>query len=231
MWEGFGKIFQNIAGAILGSLASAFISQGLNAAMGPKQPSRQDVMRDLQMQGDALRGASQPVRTHEQEQADQMAVEQSQARQATFRGLSEEYNKLQAAGPTTMWDPYEEANIRKEAMADAAVRGMAESGQAQELVSRRLDEARLKRSQGASQQHEQKLSNLRQQMVPYSQVERPGQAQMSPVPSVAPMPRTATQPFSTAPLDIVSMLRPGQQEPVKKRPEDSALSLYGGIQE
>jgi len=230
MWAGFGKIFENVAAAILGSIASGTIAQGLNMAFAPRPPSRGDVRRDLQMQAEATAGAARPIRTPEQERADRLTVEQGEARQATFRDLSREYAAVQAAGSSPVWDPYEETNIRREAMAEAAVRGMGESGQAQDWVARRLDEARLRRSQEANRLHEQKLSNLREQMVPYTNVQRPGDFAMSPAPQAAPLPRSVQQPFSASPVDIVSMLRPRrpneEDEPKFNATEDRGI-LYG----
>mgnify|MGYP001565551267 CR=1 FL=1 len=230
MWE----IFSKIATALLGSIATGVVTHGLNAAFAPKPPSRGDVQRDLQMQAETMANASRPVRTAEQERADKIAIEQSEARQATFKQLSGEYAKVQAAGPQTIWDPYEEQRIRQESMAEAAVRGMGESGQAQDWTARRLDEARLRRSGAAQQMHETKLSNLRQQMVPYSTVEKPGAAtQVTPNIQGSPLPRAVANPFSASPVDIAAALRPDpaevERENARKRSgRETESVLYSG---
>lgn len=235
MWESIlgsignifgGKTFEKIGTAILGSLVSGMVTQGLNTAFGPKQPSQRDVMRDLQMQGEALRGASQPVRTPEQTQADQMAIEASRARQATFSNLSQEYNTLQKAGPEVFWNPYEQEQVEREARATAGSRfGYEPTGQTEEFVRRRMNEYMLGKTSEANKLHAQKLSDLRTQMLPYSNVERPGTTQMSPVPNVAPLTRDVRQPFTNAPFNIGAM---APDEP-KKKPageQDDEASRY-----
>ena len=227
----FGDIFGKIGTALLGSIASGFVSQGLNAMFAPSPPSRNDMVRDLRAQGEALQGVSQPVRTPEQTQADQLALKESEARAATFRDLQGEYNKVEQAGPIpATWDPYTEKRIRDEAYAQASSGGAA-VGQADALVNRRLDEYRLKGASTAQDQYRQRLSDLRSQMLPYSQVQMPGQPSMSPVPAVSPMPRNVQNPYSTAPIDIVSALRP-DGEPQKKKPvPDETTMNWGTIQE
>lgn len=224
-WGGFGKVFGDIAAAVLGSVISGAVAQGLNAAFSPSPPSRRDVQRDLEMQAQALR--QPPQRTPEQEQADQMALEATRQRQATFAQLSKEYAELEKAGPQVFWDPYEEQQLRQEAMAQAATRGMAESGQAQEFVNRRLDEARLRRSTEAARLHEQKLSNLRGQMSLYSGVERPGVPQQPPTPTVAPLPRTVEPTFKTSPVNITALQWPGgDEEQDRGEDRERAMQLY-----
>lgn len=223
---GWEDLFIKIGTGILGNILSGLTSQGLNMAFAPSPPSRRDIQRDLQMQAETMRGAAQPIRTREQEESDKLAVEATRARQATFSGLSKEYAGLQAAGPKVFWDPYVEDRIRTEAMAEAAVQGMAESGQAQQHVSRRLDEYRLKASQGAAGFHESQLSNLRQQMLPYSGVEAPGQAQTPPVPQATPIPRDIRQPFTSSPVNIGAVFDEGQADEKKKKEPENAWNTW-----
>lgn len=229
----WGNIFSNVATTVLGSLISGGLTQGLNAAFGPSPPSRRDVQRDLEMQANVMREATTPrapIRTPEQEESDRLAVEQTKARQATFSKLSGEYDALQKAGPQVFWNPYEEEQIKQEAMAEAAMRGMGESGQAQQHVSRRLDEARLRRSQEASRLHNAQLSDLRTQMGVFGSVVQPGAGIVStpPAPSVNPLPRT-TEPFvKNAPIDITAALR--EDEKKGKAPASTtslASQIYG----
>ena len=230
MWE----IFSKIATALLGSIATGVVTQGLNAAFAPKPPSRGDVQRDLQMQAETMANASRPVRTPQQEQADQIAIEQSKARQATFQQLSREYTKTQAAGPSNLWDLNVENRIRKEAAAEAAMRGMGESGQRQDYEARRLSEYRLQQGAESQRQHETRLSNLRQQMVPYSTVEKPGAAtQVTPNIQGSPLPRAVANPFSASPVDIAAALRPDpaevERENARKRSgRETESVLYSG---
>lgn len=220
MFEGFGNLFGKIGSAILGSLITSFVTQGLNAAFGPKQPSRRDMMRDVQAQSQMLQGSQQPIRTPEQTQVDQAAVQATQARQATFAQLSKEYASLQAKGPS--FDPYEEARIREETMADAAVRGMAESGQTQDLVARRLDESRLRRTS----EHSRQLGTLREQMGPYAGVVQPGGTQVSQAPQIAPLPRgVPPQPFTAAPFNITGGFDSSDVGEKKPTPTPLALGL------
>ena len=213
MW---GDLFVKIGSSLLGSLATGIVTSGLNYLFSPSAPSQHDVARDIRSQAEAQR-ASQPVRTPEQEQSDRLAVEATKARQSTFAQLSNEYNQVKAAGPT--WDPYEEARIREEAMGEASMRGMSESGQAQQHVARRLDEARLKRSQ----LHQTALSDLRTQMAPYAGVIPPGQpATASPVSQFQKEQQNPL--FKSAPIGLSGILMP-DEEKVKKVPPQSALGL------
>jgi hypothetical protein len=214
MFDGFdwGNLFGKLGGSLLGSIASGFVAQGLNAMFAPSPPSRHDIARDVRAQGEALQGVSQPVRTPEQTSADRLALKESEARAATFQQLQGEYNKVEQAGaiPAT-WDPYTEKRIRDEAYAQASSGGAA-VGQADALVNRRLDEYRLKGASTAQDQYQRRLSDLRTQMLPYSQVQMPGEARF-PTPTVAPMSReTPKNPYSTVPIDIVSALRAEDQK-------------------
>ena len=210
MWEGLfgggsgGGWLGKLATALLGSVATAFVAQGANALFAPKPPGRREMQQDIGMQ----RQAAEPIRTPEQTETDRMTVEAGRQRAATFADLSKEYAGLQARGP--VYDPFTEEKVKQEAMADAAVRGMGESGQAQELVKRRLQEYRL----GRSTVHGQELGALRTQMQPYSQVQAPSSPPIF-TPQIAPQPRTV-QPFMTpAPVDILSAMR---TDPEKKKP-------------
>ena len=215
----FTDIFANVATSLLGSLASGLVSSGLNAAFGAKPPSRNQVTRDIQSQAQALQGI-QPVRTPEQVQADQLALKESQARADTFSKLSTEYDTAQKAGPANLWDPNKEQQIRLEAMADAAARGMGDSGQAQEMVNRRLQEYRLAQGATAGQQYETKLSNLRSQMLPYSNVQQPSTGTLQ-TPALSPIPRDVRPTFSASPVNITSGLD------VKRTAEDDAKKKTG----
>ena len=207
MWEFVKKLFT----AILGSAATVAMTQGANQMFGPRGPSRRSLQQDIQMQ----RQAVEPIRTPEQTTADQMAVAQSQERMATFRELSKEYEGVKARGP--VWNPFEETRIKEEAMGEAAGRGMAESGQAQEHVKRRLEEHRL----GRAGLHQQELSNLRSQMLPYSNVQAPSQPPVF-TPQIAQQPRTPERLFTTAPFDLTNALAPD-----KKQAEEKAIDTYG----
>jgi len=223
MWgELFKALLPNLVTAILGPAIQTAFTSGANALFGPKTPSRGDMTRDIQAQAEALRGAQTPIRTAEQVQSDQLALEQNRARQATFTQLSNEYSALQKAGPEVFWNPYEEERIKQEAMGEAAGRGMAESGQAQEHVRRRLEESRIGRSQEAARLHAEKLSGLRTGMLPYTNVQAPGSPPLSAAPQVEAMPRTVRPPFASAPFDVASALR---LPPKKPGVDEKALGL------
>lgn len=211
MWGGFGDFLGKLGTALLGSMATAMFTQGANALFSPGPPSRRSMQQDIGMQ----RQAAEPIRTPEQVQTDQMTVEAGRQRAQTFADLSQEYAGLKGRGP--VYDPATEEKIKQEAMADAAVRGMGESGQAQEMVKRRLQEYRL----GRSDVHGRELGDLRSQMQPYSQVQAPGQPPIF-QPQISPQPRSTPPMFTPAPVDLTMALGPNtpnifnRQTPTKK---------------
>lgn len=228
----YDRLFETLATGLLGALASSFVTQGMNAAFAPSPPSRNQQRRDLQMQADVYGQAAQPVRTPEQTQADKMAIEQSQARNATFTQLSNEYTAKQQAGPQTLWDPYEEKRVEDEARLTAYTRfGTNPSGQTEEFVKNRMNEYRMGKSGEAARAHEQSQSNLRAQMLPYSNVERPGSpAVASPPLQVAPLSRQPQQPFSMSPINL-GAIAPSDDEAARKRreQEEAAGASFPGV--
>ena len=210
MWDFLAKL----ATAILGSAATALFTRGAETMLGPRQPSRRDVSQDLAMQ----RQFAEPIRTPEQTQADQQTLAMSQQREQTFQQLSKEYGALKERG--TLYDPLKEQDIRREALAEAEMRfpGSAESGQTQEHVRRRLETYRL----GQAKEHEGALSNLRQEMLPYTAVQAPSTPPTF-TPSVAPQPRQVPPTFRAAPFDIAAALMP--ERPKKPEP-GKAVSWY-----